>query len=47
VRIIAVAEKVVRAGKRVVIKDRQSVIIEVMKEYGSTFEYKIKDGKQC
>lgn len=40
---IAVAILVRKAGKRVIIKDRQVIIDEVMKEFGSLFEYKIEE----
>jgi len=38
---LIVALQVRKAGKRVIIKDRKMVIDEVMKEFGSLFEYEI------
>lgn len=38
---LAVAWQVRKAGKRVIIKDRQIIIDEVMREFGSVFEYEV------
>jgi hypothetical protein len=38
---IAVAFKIRKAGKKVIIKDRQDVIDEVIKEFGKLFEYEV------
>eukprot|EP00003_Mantamonas_plastica_P027792 TRINITY_DN607_c0_g1_i7.p1 TRINITY_DN607_c0_g1~~TRINITY_DN607_c0_g1_i7.p1 ORF type:complete len:386 (-),score=128.33 TRINITY_DN607_c0_g1_i7:2597-3733(-) len=40
---LVVAAGVAKAGKKVTIRDRQHIIIEVMKEYGSLFTYEIVD----
>ena len=39
---LIVAQKLVDAGKRVVVRDRIAVIHEVMKEYGARFTYEIQ-----
>lgn len=38
---LAVAWQVRKAGKRVIIKDRQMIVDEVMREFGSVFEYEV------
>merc|ERR1711991_95967 len=38
---LAVATRIRKAGKKVLIKDRQIIIDEVMKEFGSLFEYEV------
>jgi UDPglucose 6-dehydrogenase len=40
---LKIAEYIAKMGKEVVICDKQHIITEVMKEYGSTFIYKIKE----
>ena len=39
--VLAVAARVAKAGKRVVIRDNKAKVMETMKEYGNMFEYEI------
>jgi len=39
---LKIAKNLVKAGKKVIIKDEQHMIDEVIKEYGNLFEYKLK-----
>ena len=38
---LVVARMLTQAGKRVLIKDKEIIVKEVMKEYGNIFEYEI------
>ena len=40
---LAIAKRLAKKGKRIIIRDRSDLVIEVMKEYGSTFTYEILD----
>ena len=40
---LKIAEKMALSGKRVIIKDRPSIIQKVKMEYGNLFEYQILD----
>lgn len=42
---LAVAKRLAKAGKRVVIRDRPDMVIEVMKEFGSLFTYEVLDNE--
>ena len=39
---LKIAKNLVKAGKKVIIKDESHMIDEVIKEYGNLFEYELK-----